>query len=157
MILVSGKARSHRAPNLGYRGAESLGYCHVLTKNSAHDMMHEWALCCDEAANHQLPIAAAFCIIKIVSVEECSSLMQNLTQIHCSTHSVISNVMATQYTRSLNGVYRPHWLVQWSCPCSLTHAHSSPLSLAARLQGCHTNRSCCINNGWAFFWTDLVY
>ena len=51
----------------------------------------------------------AFCIIWIVSLEECSSLTQNLKQIHCSTHSVILNATATQYTRSLNDVYRPHW------------------------------------------------
>ena len=37
-----------------------------------------WAAhCCDEAANHQLPIAVAFSIIQIVSTEECSSFMQN--------------------------------------------------------------------------------
>ena len=39
-------------------------------------------------------------------------------QIHCSTHSVILNAMATQYTRPLNGIYRPHWLVQWRHHCS---------------------------------------
>ena len=32
-------------------------------------MMHE-QVCCSEAANHQLPIAAAFWIIQIVSTEE---------------------------------------------------------------------------------------
>ena len=48
----------------------------------------------------------------------CSSLMQNLMQIHCSTCSVILNVTATQYTCSLNSVYHPHWLVQWSRHCS---------------------------------------
>ena len=47
------------------------------------------ARCCDEAANHPLPIAAAFWIIWIVPVEECSSLTQNLMQISCSTCSVI--------------------------------------------------------------------
>ena len=73
---------------------------------------------CNEAANHQLPIALAFWITKRVSVAECSSLTQNLMQIHCCTHSVILNVMTTQYTCSLNGVYHPHWLVQWSCHCS---------------------------------------
>ena len=31
-----------------------------------------------------------------------------------------------------------------------THAHSSPLSLAARLHRCHANHSHYINNGWAF-------
>ena len=43
--------------------------------------MHERARCGDEAANHQLPIDAAFRIIQIVSVEKCSSLTQNLMQI----------------------------------------------------------------------------
>ena len=37
----------------------------------------------------------AFWIIWIVSAEECSNLMQSLMQIHCCTHSVILNAMAT--------------------------------------------------------------
>ena len=57
----------------------------------------------------------AFWIIWIVSVEECSSLTQNLMQIRCSTHSIILNAMTTQYTCSLNGTYLCHWLVQWGC------------------------------------------
>ena len=59
-ILVLGKAKSHRAPNLGFRGAESPGGVDVSPKISARDVMHEGARCRDEAANHQLPIAAAF-------------------------------------------------------------------------------------------------
>ena len=76
-ILVLGKARSLRAPNLGCRGAESPGWFDVLPKNSAWDVMHKRARCCDEAVNHQFPIAAAFWITWIVSAEECSSLLQN--------------------------------------------------------------------------------
>ena len=83
--------------------------------------MHERAHCPDEAANHQLPIAAAFWIIWIVSAEECLSVTQNLMQICCSTRSVILNVMATQYTCSFNGIYHPHWLVQGSRHCPLMH------------------------------------
>ena len=103
---------------MGCGEAESPGWFDVLPKNSAWDVMHEWAHCHDEAANHQLPIAVAFWKIWIVSVEECSHLMQNLMHIHCSTQSVILNMMATQYTCSLNGVYQPQWLVQWSHHCS---------------------------------------
>ena len=44
--------------------------------------------------------------------------MQNLMWIHCSTHSVILNAIATQYTCSLNGVYLPCWLGQWCHSCS---------------------------------------
>ena len=75
-------------------------------------MMHEQVYCHDEAANYQLPIAEAFSIMGIVSMEECSNLMQNLMQIYCSTRSVILNVMATQYSWSLNGIYHRHCLVQ---------------------------------------------
>ena len=77
-------------------GPESPGWFDVLPKNSAWDVIHERARCHDEAANHQLPIAVASWIIQIVSTEEHSSLMQNIMQIHCSTHPVILNVMATQ-------------------------------------------------------------
>ena len=89
-------------------------------------MMHEQECGHDEAVNHQLPVAAAFWIIQIVSAEECSNLMQNLMQIPCSTLSVILNVMATQSTWSLNRVYWPHWLVQWShrCSCTCIPVHS---------------------------------
>ena len=103
--------------NLGSRGAESPGRFNVWPKNSAWDMVHEQARCRDEAANHELPITAAFESCDI-STEEHSSLTQNLMQICCSIHSVILNTMATQYTCSLNGIYCPHWLVQWSRHCS---------------------------------------
>ena len=120
VILIMGKARTCRVPNLGYSGAESPGWFDVSQKNSARDVMCEQASCPDEAANHQLPTAVAFCIIWIVSVEECSSLTQNWMQIHCYSHSAILNVTATQYTRSLSGVYRRPWPVQWSRHCSRT-------------------------------------
>ena len=99
LILVLGKARSCRVPNLCCSGAESPGWFDVLPKNSIQDVMHERAHCCDEAANHQL---AAFWIIWIVSVEEYLSLMESLMQIHCSTCLAILNATS---------------------PC--THAHST--------------------------------
>ena len=118
LILVLRKARSHKVPNLGCRGAELPGWFDVSPKSSAQDMVHEQAHCHDETANHQLPRAAAFWIIQIVSVEECSSLIQNMTQVHCSALSVTLNATGTQYRCSLNSVYLPHWLVQWSHHCS---------------------------------------
>ena len=60
LILVFGKAKSHRTPNLGCRGPESPGWYNISPRKSAWDTMHERARCRDEAANHQLPIAAAF-------------------------------------------------------------------------------------------------
>ena len=147
MTLVLGKSRKHRASNLGCRGWVTwVNWWFIKKLCERHDA---WAgALVWWTANHQLPIAVAFWIIWIVSVEECSSLMQDLMQIHCSTSSVILNVTDTQYTCSLSGIYCPHRLVQWS-PL-FTHAHSSPLSLAARLHQCCTNHSCYINNGWIF-------
>ena len=63
-------------------------------------MMREWAHCCDEAANHQLPIAAAFWIIQIVSRGmfkpnakfDADSLLYSLSHF---------DVMTTQYTHSM--------------------------------------------------------
>ena len=127
VILVLGKTKSCKAPNLA---VEEVGHLADLMfhkkqtnktkqkQTSAQDLMHEGAHCHDEAANHQLPIVAAFWIIWIVSTEEFSSLMQCMMQIRYSIHSVILNATATQYTCSLNGVYRPHWLVQWNHHCS---------------------------------------
>ena len=81
-------------------------------------MEHEQVHCHDEAVHHQLPIAVAFWIIRIVPTEECSSFTQSVMQIHCSICSIILHVTATQYTCSLKGVYHPHWLIQWSRHCS---------------------------------------
>ena len=54
----------------------------------------------------------------IQSMEECSSLMQNLMQTHCSALSVILNATSTQCTCSINGIYHSHWLVHH---CSHMH------------------------------------
>ena len=68
-------------------------------------------------------------------MEECSSLTQNLMQICCSTHSVMFNVMATQYTSTASTAS----LTSTVKLSLFTHVHSSPLSLAAGLHLCHTN------------------
>ena len=70
----------------------------------------------------KLPVTSCdLWIIWIVSTEECSRLMQNWMHICSPTSSVILNVMATQYTWLLNGIYHSHWLIQRSCPCSRMH------------------------------------
>ena len=118
-----------------------------FAKKAAWDVMHEWARCSGEAGNHQLLIAVAFWILQIVSVEECSSLMQNLMQIHCSAHCLFEWEGHTV-----------HMFPQWHLPPLLIstvklslfmHVHSSQLYLAARLHRCHENHFH-INNGWTF-------
>ena len=71
VILVLGKARSHRAPNLGCRVELSHLGALMFCQKPLHEIVpNEWAQCHDEAANHQLPMAAAFWITRIVSVEK---------------------------------------------------------------------------------------
>ena len=130
VILVLGKASSHRAPNMGYSWAESPGWFDVLPNKPAPDVMHERVHCCDETANHPLPIVATFWIIKIVFSER-SSLMQNLMQIRCSTCSVIW--MWWPHSTHAHSMTSTAPLTSTAEPSLFTHVHSSPLSLAARL------------------------
>ena len=149
MILVLGKARSCRVPSMGCRAAESPVWFDILPKK----------LCmrCDAWAgvvswwNCQSPVAHSCNLLNypVVSAGECSSLMQNLLQIHCSTHSIILNATATQYTCAVNGVYHLHWLLQWSHHCSrmCIPVHSPWLPGYVNVA---KNCSCYINNGWTF-------
>ena len=139
-VLVLEKARCHRATNLGYRGDKSPGWFDVspqkklCTRHDAWASVFSWSSCQSPVAH--MHIAVAFWIIQIVSVEKRSSLMQNWMQkTHCSTHLVILSATATQYTCSLNGIYCPHWLVQWSHHWSHTciQVHSSHCQVTSML------------------------
>ena len=59
----------------------------------------------------QSPVAHSFSLLNHLdtSMEECSSLIQNLMQTHCSTYSVILNMMTTQYTRKLSHYISNGW------------------------------------------------
>ena len=136
-------------------GAEIPRWFDVMPKKtSAWGVIHEQAHC-DEAANHQWPIAAAFWIIHIVSMEEFSSLMQNLVQICCCIGSHFEC-----------DSYLVYMLTQWHLPPPLTstvksslfiHVHSSPLSLAARLHWCCANCSCYVNRVAGLFPGQISY
>ena len=89
-----------------------LMFCQI----TAWDVMYEQAHCPNESANHQLPIAAAFWIIRIVSREEFSSLMQNLMQIHYPTCSVILN--ATPHSTHAHSMASTAPTEDWSHHCS---------------------------------------
>ena len=114
--------------------------------------MHEWAHCLSK-----LSIAAAFWIIWIVSVEECSSwkkiwckLIAALSYFECDSHTVhmftqchLSPPLTSKVKLSL-----------------FTHAHSSSLSLAARLHGCHINHSVTLTMAGLFpdsLYTQLLF
>ena len=126
VILVLGRAKKSQGAKSGLYGGCYLGdfrFCQKLGSRC-----DGWAGGCEVVMKLPITVAhtEAFWIIQIVSMEECSSLTQNLMQICCSTCSVILNVTATQYTGSLNGIYCPHWPVQWShhCSCMCIPVHS---------------------------------
>ena len=142
-----GKPRSHRAPNLGYRGAELPGWFYVSLKNSSWNTINDCLHCGDEAADNRWPKARAFWIIgnsgkmfKLNTKFDADSLLYSFRHYEHDNHI-------------------PHMVTQQGLPppptstvksSLFTHAHPSPLSLAARLHLCCVNRYCYINNGWIF-------
>ena len=96
VILVLGKVRNCGMPNLSCKGTVSPGWFDVLPK-IAWDIMCEWVCCCDEAANHQLPIAAglpnhldSFCggLFKLNAKFDADSLLRFLGHFECYGHTV---------------------------------------------------------------------
>ena len=71
VILVLGKARSHRAPNLGCRvelsHLDDLMFCRKTLHKTC---CMSGNVVCEETANHQLPTVVAFRIIQILSMED---------------------------------------------------------------------------------------
>ena len=95
--------------------------------------MHEQAHCHDEAANLQLPITVAFCIIQIISQEECSSLKQHLMQICCSNCLVFLNWWS--YTTNAYSMSSTASTDQCS-EVTLNHSHMSIPGHSPWLPGC---------------------
>ena len=112
--------------------------------------MHEQVCCRAEAANPQLPVAAAFWITPVFcggmfkpnAKFDADSLLCSLSHFECDGRTVH---MPTQ--RCL-----PSPLASTVKSSSFTHMHPSPLSLAGRSHWCRTNHSRRINNGWTFSW-----
>ena len=115
MILVLEKARSHRVVNPGGKGSESPQWFDVCQKTP-----HKMWFMTENIVVMKLPVTscpspgAHSC--SLLSTEKYSSVRQNLMQMHCSTQSFWMS--QPQYTCSLNSIYCPHWLVQWSHQCS---------------------------------------
>ena len=149
MILVWGKAGSHRAPNLGCRGAESPGWFGVLpnsarARHDAWDGALSWWSC-------QAPVVHSCSLLnhpnsfrgrmfKLNTKFDADSLLYSLSHFKCDDHTVhilTQLCLLTPLTRTVKS--------------SFTHVHSSSLSLAARLHWCHVNDSRYINNGWTFY------
>ena len=147
VISVLGKAISHRVQHLGCRGTEPPGWLDVSLKNCMRcdtwtGMLSWWS--CQSPVAHTCSLLnhpTTFCegLFKLNAKFDANSLLYSLN-FECDGHRVH---MLTQR----------HLLPTLTSTVKLllfTHAHSSPLSLAARLHWCHTNHFLYINNGWTF-------
>ena len=118
----------------------------LCTRHYAWADTLSWWIC-------QSPVAHSYGLLNHLN-SFCGGMFKVNTKFDADSLFYILNVMTTQNTCSLNGIYCPHWLVQWSHhhSCMDIPVHTWTLSLAARLHWCCTNHSCYINNCWTFFW-----
>ena len=151
VILVLGKARSCREPNMGCRGLNHLGdlMFHKKSKNKQKNCLRceawvgalSWWIC-------QWPVACSCSLLnhlnsfhrgmfKLNSKFDADSLLYSLSHLECDGHTAH---MLTQWH-----LWPP--LISTMGPSLFVHTHSSPLSLAAMLHWCCTNHSHYINRG----------
>ena len=145
MILVLGKARSYRAPNMDCSGAESPGWFDVLSKRlcmrlDAWTGAWSWWSCPSPVAhscdllNHVNSFHRG--MFKLNATFDADWLLYSVSHFECDGHTAH---MLTQ--RRL-----PPPLTSTVKSSLFTHGHSSPLSLAARLHWCHANHFHIIRN-----------
>ena len=109
VILVLGKARGHREPIWAVGKLSHLGdlmfHQKLCMRHDTWTGMLSWWSC-------QSPVAHSCSLLNHPNGfnRGSSSLTQNLMHIF--------NETTTQYTCSLNSIYHPHWLEQWSYHCS---------------------------------------
>ena len=150
VILVLGKARSHRAPNLVCRKGDWVTWViwcfaeNLCTRQVAWVETLSWWSCQSPVAHScgLLNHLNSFCggMFKHKAIFDADSLLYSLSHFECEGHTV-------------------HMLTQWHLPPPRTstvksslfmHTHPSPLSLATRLHWCCANPSGYINSGWTF-------
>ena len=121
VLLVLGNIRSHRAPHLGCRGAESPGWFDVsqkklFMKRDAWAGVLLWWSCQSPVAHScgLLNHPNSFCggMFKLTAKFHAEPLLYLLSHFACDGHTVH---MLTQQR------LHPHWLVQWCSHCSHMH------------------------------------
>ena len=148
MILVLGKARSRRVPNLGCRGLSHLMiWCFTKKLCTRYDAWvgtlsrWSWQLPVTHSCGLlNLPNHFRGGMLKINAKFDADSLLYLLRRLKRDSHTV----------RMLTQCHLLPPMTSTVKLSSFTHAHSSPLSLVARLHWCCANRSHYINNGWTF-------
>ena len=117
-ILVLGKARSYRAPNLGSTGSESPGWFDVLSKNCTRcdawtDVLLWWTCQLPFAHNSGFlnhPDSFLWGMFNINAKFDADLLLYWLSHLECNGHTAH---MIDHSTHLLS-----HWRVQWCCHCS---------------------------------------
>ena len=150
MILVFGKARSLRAPNLGCSRAEWVTWViwHLAkifcTRRDAWAGELSWWSC-------QSPVAYSCDLLSHLN-----SFHSGMFKLNTKFDSGLLLYLLGHFEYDGHTV---HMLTQWCLPLQLIstlksslfmHVNSSPLSLAASLHQCRANHSRYINNGWTF-------
>ena len=115
VILVLGKARSHRAPNVDYRRPEPPGCFDVLPKISAQGVAHSCRLLSHQNSFHGV-------MFKLNAQLDADLLLYSLSCFECDGHTVF---MLTQWCLLS--------LLTSTVRSSFMHTPSRPLSWAARL------------------------
>ena len=148
MILILGKARGCRVPILSYRGLSNLGdlmfHQNLCISHDAWAGVLLWWSCQSAVAhscgllNHLNSFHGG--MFKLNAKLDTDLLLYLLSHFECDGHTVL---MLTQW-------YLLPPLTSTVKLSLFTHAHSSPVSLAARLHWCHANWSRYTNNGWTF-------
>ena len=145
----SGESQKLQGAKSGLWGAESPAWFDVSPKNCTRcdawaGMLLWWS--CQSPVAHSCgllnyPNSFHGVMFKLNAKFDADSLLYSLSHFECDGHTV-------------------HMLTQQQVPLPLTstvksslftHAHSTPLSLAARLCWCCANPSHYINSGWIFF------
>ena len=149
MILVLRKARSFRAPNLGCRWGwvTWVIWCFAKKLYTRCDAWVGglWWWSCQSLVAHSCslrnhPNSFHWGMFKLNAKFDADLLLYSLSHFDCDGHTIH---MLTQR----------HLLPPLSSTVKsslFTHVHSSPLSLAARLQWCHANCPFYINHAWIF-------
>ena len=155
MILVLGKTRSRKVPNLGCRGPESPGWFHISPKKLC-TRCDTWAgtslwWSCQSPVAHSCglrnhPNSFRGGMFKLNTKFDADLLLYLLSHFECDSQTV--HMLTQQH------LLPP--LTSTMKSSLFTQVYSSPLSLAARLHRCHVNHSHYINNSWTKIYVCVV-
>ena len=145
MILVLGKVRSHRAPNLAFGkvGGWVARVTWVIWR-FAKNLCRRCDVWVGALVEMKLPVASCLQLRPSESSEESSQRnVQAQCKMWCRFMALLAQSFWMRWSHSTQAHSKaiPPPLTSTVKSSLFTHVHSSPLSLAARLHWCHANHS----------------